>query len=89
MRWQWRHGRGLSIGDLARLKNLSLDDLPWNTGPSPWSMVGMFGLGLALGLLTGMAAGAGPARGSVEQAAGWTRDRVQRVRRAPNDATSA
>ena len=86
----WNRGRinDLSVGDITRLRKLSLDDLPWATKSSPWPMVGMFGLGLGMGVLVGMAAGAGPARGTVEQAAEWTRDRgqkvAQRVRR-PSD----
>lgn len=81
--------RSLSIGDLARLRKLSLDDLPWATQSSPWPMVGVFGLGLSVGVLAGIAVGAGPARRPVEQAAGWTRDRgqkvAQRVRRASDE----
>lgn len=87
MRWERLRGNGLSIRDLARFKNLSIDDLPWNRQPSPWPLVGMFGLGLAIGALAGMAAGAGPARDSVEQAAGWTRDRGRRVARRVRHAS--
>jgi hypothetical protein len=70
----------------GRLKDISLSDLPWSRRPSPWPMVGMFGLGLALGVLVGMVVGAGPARGPLDQATGWTRDKGQEVARRVREA---